>query len=136
ASGAPGQSDGGPRGATPDAAPRPAGVVAAAPPPAPERGALPPPADVLRSHSQVGFPSGVAADSLSARPANPQCPSPSPVRKRFLRTGGRFPVLVGHGPTEPHDVADHLRHRLVVFGIDFLVDLDGRIEGARERRIL
>src|SRR5262249_60136522 len=109
ASGAPGQSDGGPRGATPDAAPRPAGVVAAAPPPAPERGALPPPADVLRSHSQVGFPSGVAADSLSARPANPQCPSPSPVRKRFLRTGGAVPLPIGPGPDRPPDGAGHPR---------------------------
>src|SRR5262245_54424390 len=39
-------------------------------------------------------------------------------------------------PAQPHDVADHLGHRLVVVGRDLSVDLDGGMQRARQRRIL
>ena len=35
-----------------------------------------------------------------------------------------------------HDIADHLGHRLVVLGRDFLIDLDGGVQRAGERRVL
>src|SRR4051794_8733968 len=39
------------------------------------------------------------------------------------------------GPPQFHDVADDFGDRLVVLGRDFLVDLDGGVQGAGERRI-
>src|SRR6476646_5110417 len=38
-------------------------------------------------------------------------------------------------PAQFHDVADDFGDRLVVLGRDFLVDLDGGVERARERRV-
>src|SRR5215469_3255528 len=41
-----------------------------------------------------------------------------------------------HGAVEPHHIADDLGDRLVVLGLDLLVDLDGGVERAGQRRIL
>src|SRR6185503_5266919 len=41
-----------------------------------------------------------------------------------------------HCAPEPHHVADHLGHRPVVLGRHFLIDFDGRVQGARQRRVL
>src|SRR5204863_10160638 len=41
-----------------------------------------------------------------------------------------------HRPAQPHHVTDHLGHRAVVLGWQFLIDLDGRVQRAGERRVL
>src|ERR1700746_422543 len=48
------------------------------------------------------------------------------IRSRFHRGGC---------PIEPHDVADHFRHRLAVLRGYFLVDLDGGVPGPGQRLI-
>src|SRR5450759_5589386 len=44
--------------------------------------------------------------------------------------------LSGNRPAQPHDIADHFGHRLVVLDRDRLVDLDGGMQRAGERRVL
>src|SRR5579863_4024192 len=50
-----------------------------------------------------------------------------------LRRASQGPA---HGMTQPHDVTDDLGDRAVMLGRDFLVDLDGAVQGAGERRVL
>ena len=64
-----------------------------------------------------------------------QCPSSGHVRKGNGDATALQEPLSRHARVEPHDVADHLGHRLVVLGRDFLVDLDGGVQRARERRV-
>src|SRR5438876_8202218 len=47
-----------------------------------------------------------------------------------------FDFSMPHRAAEPHHIADHLGHRAVMLGRDLLIDLDGRMQRARERRIL
>src|SRR5262245_35254053 len=44
--------------------------------------------------------------------------------------------LPPRGALEPHHVADHLGHRLVMLGRHLFVDLDSRRQRARKRRVL
>ena len=45
-------------------------------------------------------------------------------------------MFCGDRPAQPHDIADHFGHRLVVLDRDRLVDLDGGMQRAGERRVL
>jgi hypothetical protein len=52
-------------------------------------------------------------------------------RLRFRRAASP-----AEGTAQAHHVADDLGDRLVVLGRDLLVDLDRRVQGARDRRVL
>src|ERR1700676_132254 len=79
-----------------------------------------------RRGAPCGRPDAVAMGMVEkgghkGRPYGPRSRALPPPRERTI---------------EPHHVADDLSHGLVVLGLDFLVDLDRGMDGARERRIL
>src|SRR5687768_11778447 len=103
-----------------------------------------PPRSLLRS-TAAGLRSGLtscAAMMPLASYSSPvaRCESPAQcVVTREPRKGLGMPVpsdfSMPHRAAEPHHVADHLGHRPVVLGRDFLIHLDGRVQRARQRRV-
>src|SRR5262245_33627884 len=63
-----------------------------------------------------------------------QLRAPMYTREPQMRRAARPPPR--DRTVEPHHVADDLRHGLIVLGRDFLVELDGSMQGARQRRVL
>src|SRR5436190_6064257 len=104
-----------------------------------------PPRSPLRSiaANRRSWLTSCAAMMLPASNSAPFAPRESPAQcvvARGARKGSGLPVpadfSMPHRATEPHHIADHLGHRAVVLGRHFLVDLDGRVQRAGERRVL
>src|SRR5579875_1483453 len=81
--------------------------------------------------------SSPAIDGRDPRPApRPLSQVPEAVAGSKGRSKSNPALIARHRPAQPHHVADHLGHGLVVFRRDRLVDFHRRVQRPGERRIL
>src|SRR5262245_11481875 len=89
---------------------------------------------------EASLKSCVAMPPLAQVPSDSLLPPPSecPSGRFGASSSNAYPVgstSARESATQPHHVADHFGHRLVVLGRNLAVDLHGGMQGARQRRI-